>query len=226
MADATTVTVTRNEILTALNKPEDFILAIGQIENGRGKLLYIRQPFQLEPEFSVESVNYKLQELLNRGEGPGMIAALDPVDGLEVSHHDLSKAIGIVSRLVEKWNKGVSLRFEDGWLFIEAGHGHAVAKAPARGCWPLTIIVGFSWVRRLAKNMPAGDPIRLRVHEGRLYANRYSEPCSLTSQDGPLHPEVPGMDEKAVILEAAKILKPLRASIEKPLRSLVSGNTC
>lgn len=64
------VTVTRNEILTALNKPEDFILAISQIENGQGKLLYIRQPFQLEPEFSVESVNYKLQELLQRGESP------------------------------------------------------------------------------------------------------------------------------------------------------------
>jgi SNF2 family DNA or RNA helicase len=70
VADATTVTVTRNEILTALNKPEDFILAISQIENGQGKLLYIRQPFQLEPEFSVESVNYKLEELLNRGGEP------------------------------------------------------------------------------------------------------------------------------------------------------------
>lgn len=44
VADATTVTVTRNEILTALNKPEDFILAVGQIENGQGKLSYIRQP--------------------------------------------------------------------------------------------------------------------------------------------------------------------------------------
>jgi hypothetical protein len=70
VADATTVTVTRNEILTALNKPEDFILAVGQIENGQGKILYVRQPFQLEPEFSVESVNYKLQELLSRGANP------------------------------------------------------------------------------------------------------------------------------------------------------------
>ena len=38
VAGATTVTVTRNEILTALNKPEDFILAVGQMENGQGKL--------------------------------------------------------------------------------------------------------------------------------------------------------------------------------------------
>jgi hypothetical protein len=150
-----------------------------------------------------------------------MISASDPTDGLELSRDDLSKAVRIVSKLVEKWNKGVSLRFEDGWLFIEAGHGNAVAKAPARGCWPLTIIVGVSWVRRLAKSMPAGDPIRLRVGEGRLYANRYSERCSLTSQDSPLHPELPGLDEKAVILEAAKILKPLRIN-RQDLEKLVS----
>jgi hypothetical protein len=70
VADAATVTVTRNEILTALNKPEDFILAIGQIENNQGTLVYVRRPFEREPEFSVESINYKLQELLQRGEAP------------------------------------------------------------------------------------------------------------------------------------------------------------
>ena len=152
-----------------------------------------------------------------------MIVASDPVDGLEVSRDDLSKAIRIVSRLVEKWNKGVSLRFEDGWLYIEAGHGHAVAKAPARGRWPLTIIVELSWVRRLAKNMPAGDPIRLHVNveENRLYTNRYSERCSWTTVESPFHPEIPGLDVKAVISEAAKILKPLRINRED-LEKLVS----
>ena len=67
---ALTVTVTRNEILTALNKPDDFILAIGQVENGQEKLVYVRQPFQQEPDFAVESINYNLQELLNRGHTP------------------------------------------------------------------------------------------------------------------------------------------------------------
>jgi hypothetical protein len=149
-----------------------------------------------------------------------MISASDPTDGLELSRDDLSEAVRIVSALVEKWTKAVSLRFEDGWLYIEAGHGHAVAKAPARGCWPLTIIVGLSWVRRLAKNMPAGDPIRLHVNveESRLYTNRYSERCSWTTVDSPFHPEVPELDVKAVISEAAEILKPLligREDLEK-----------
>ncbi len=70
VAGAVTVTVTRNEILTALNKPDDFILAIGQVEAGEQKLTYIRQPFRQEPDFAVESINYNLQELLARGEEP------------------------------------------------------------------------------------------------------------------------------------------------------------
>lgn len=70
VAGAITVTVTRNEILTALNKPDDFVLAIGQVDDGQQKLVYIRQPFQQEPDFAVESINYNLHELLSRGEAP------------------------------------------------------------------------------------------------------------------------------------------------------------
>jgi hypothetical protein len=70
VAGAITVTVTRNEILTALNKPDDFILAVGQVVDGQQKLVYIRQPFQQEPDFAVESVNYNLQEVLNRAGDP------------------------------------------------------------------------------------------------------------------------------------------------------------
>ncbi len=65
---AITVTVTRNEILTALNKPDDFILAIGQVEDGQQKLVYIRHPFRQEPDFAVESINYNLADLLKLGE--------------------------------------------------------------------------------------------------------------------------------------------------------------
>jgi superfamily II DNA or RNA helicase len=70
VAGARTITVTRNEILTALNKPDDFILAMAQAEGGHHQLAYIRQPFQLEPDFAVESINYNLQELLTKGQPP------------------------------------------------------------------------------------------------------------------------------------------------------------
>ena len=133
-----------------------------------------------------------------------MIPHSDLPDGLEVSRADLLHAVGIVAGLMGRRPSGASLQFEDGWLYIESGDG--IAKTPARGTWPLTIIVGASWVRRLAKNMPAGDPVRLRVEEGRLYANRYSEPCARTAVKQPINPKGPEQDK---ILEAARILKPL-----------------
>jgi len=90
---AKTVTVTKNEILTALNKPEDFILAIVLVpppEDGKAvdpwqiqdlerpygpapngcRVHYIRKPFSKEPDFNATSVNYKLDQLLASAEVP------------------------------------------------------------------------------------------------------------------------------------------------------------
>ncbi len=68
---ATTVTVTKNEVLTSLNKPDDYILAIVEFQNGwTDSVHYIRKPFRREPDFGVTSVNYDLPELLARAEVP------------------------------------------------------------------------------------------------------------------------------------------------------------
>ena len=69
-AGAKTVTVTKNEILTALNKPEEFILAIVELDGDGGKVHYVRRPFQRDPDFGVTSVNYDLDELLTRAAPP------------------------------------------------------------------------------------------------------------------------------------------------------------
>ncbi len=64
---APTITVTRNEILYSLNKPEDFILAIVEFLDGDShRVHYMRQPFQREPDFGVTSVNYDFADLLSR----------------------------------------------------------------------------------------------------------------------------------------------------------------
>lgn len=65
---APTITVTRNEILYSLNKPEDFILAIVEFDGENHRTHYVRQPFHREPDFGVTSVNYNFGELLARGE--------------------------------------------------------------------------------------------------------------------------------------------------------------
>ncbi len=72
VAGADTVTLTKNEILTALNKPEEFILALVEVEGDVARPpRYVRQPFVREPDFGVTSVNYNLKELLARAEAPG-----------------------------------------------------------------------------------------------------------------------------------------------------------
>ena len=70
-AGASTITVTRNEILYSLNKPEAFILGIVEFQDGgRHRVHYVREPFKREPDFGVTSVNYDFAELLARAEEP------------------------------------------------------------------------------------------------------------------------------------------------------------
>ena len=87
---ADTVTVTKNEIITALNQPDQYVLALVQVPldpNGpegdasalsegtasnpvtpKGCILrYVHQPFQREPDFGVCSVNYQWKELWEKG---------------------------------------------------------------------------------------------------------------------------------------------------------------
>ncbi|MCS7172301.1 MAG: helicase-related protein [Armatimonadetes bacterium] len=72
VSGAATVTVTRNEILTSLNKPDDYILAIVEfLEGGGHRVHYVRRPFRREPDFGVTSVNYDLLELMGRATEPG-----------------------------------------------------------------------------------------------------------------------------------------------------------
>jgi len=68
---ADTITVTRNEIITSLNKPEDFILAIVQVNQGfANEPRYVWQPFDIEPAFGVTAQQFKLKHLLDKSESP------------------------------------------------------------------------------------------------------------------------------------------------------------
>lgn len=71
ISTADTVTVTRNEILTSLNAPDNFMLAIVEFKDSNThRVHYLRQPFRREPDFGVTSVNYDLAELIDRAVDP------------------------------------------------------------------------------------------------------------------------------------------------------------
>ena len=65
------ITVTRDEILCSLTKPEVFILAIAEFQDeARDNVHYLRQPFRSEHAFGATSVNYDLTDLTLRASAP------------------------------------------------------------------------------------------------------------------------------------------------------------
>ena len=66
-ADADTVTVSKNEILTALNKPDAYILAIVAVDGNKTKTTYLQKPFSSPPDFGAVSVTYRMDDLLKQG---------------------------------------------------------------------------------------------------------------------------------------------------------------
>ena len=72
-ADAATVSVTRNEILTARNREGSFILALAKVSDDDAvELRYLRDPFAMDEDtlFDVTSVNFDLRKLFGRAETP------------------------------------------------------------------------------------------------------------------------------------------------------------
>ena len=77
IAGAETVTVTKNEVLAALNKSDRYFLALVQVaplvadgETGdeyECQVRYVNKPFAKEPDFGVSSINYKWQDLWDKG---------------------------------------------------------------------------------------------------------------------------------------------------------------
>ena len=74
---AETVTVSKNEIITGLNKEDDFALAIVSVGDGfTNEPRYVWNPFDMMPSENVRSVNYDLATFFERAVGPGESNAL------------------------------------------------------------------------------------------------------------------------------------------------------
>lgn len=67
-AGASTITVSRNEILTALNQPEQFILAVVEVDGSRTHTVYLKRSFVNPPDFTVESTTFNMAALFERAE--------------------------------------------------------------------------------------------------------------------------------------------------------------
>jgi hypothetical protein len=57
--------VTRNEILTSLNKPEQYILAVVEVDDQKVEVTYLKNAFSVIPDSAATSTNFDI-ELLSR----------------------------------------------------------------------------------------------------------------------------------------------------------------
>ncbi|MGO8820286.1 MAG: helicase-related protein [Desulfomonilaceae bacterium] len=72
--DATTVTISRNEILTGLNKPDNFVLAIVLVDGVAVEgPYYVEKVFNQALDFGVTSVNYDIKKLVAAGSVPRIL---------------------------------------------------------------------------------------------------------------------------------------------------------
>jgi len=65
---AEVVIVSKNEILRALNKPEEFILAIVEVDGESTKTTYLKKPFVERPDFASTAIIYDISRLLGESE--------------------------------------------------------------------------------------------------------------------------------------------------------------
>jgi superfamily II DNA or RNA helicase len=72
---ATTVTVSRNEIVKSLNVPDRWYLSIVSVAGDRAaEPVYLRSPFRQAPEAAATSVNYTIKDLISKAERAGVTA--------------------------------------------------------------------------------------------------------------------------------------------------------
>lgn len=65
---ATTVTVSRNEMLCGLTNPDQFILAIVEVDGDRTHTIYLKRPAFDAPGLATNSTNYDIQDLIASSE--------------------------------------------------------------------------------------------------------------------------------------------------------------
>lgn len=64
--DATTVTITKNEIIYGLNSPDQFFIALAFVDGKSVEVHYVQNAFKFEPDFGVTSVNFNVNDLLTK----------------------------------------------------------------------------------------------------------------------------------------------------------------
>lgn len=95
---------------------------------------------------------------------------------LEVSRQEFAEGLRAVTRFTSVKYKGDAiLSFQSGFLRLDLNG--ATSEVPAEGAWEGEARVAGSSLVRLVRSLPPGDPLHLRVDDGRFRIENFSLPC-------------------------------------------------
>jgi hypothetical protein len=94
---------------------------------------------------------------------------------VRVEREELLRYIAVLTKSITSKDKVARISFDDGWLMIAVGEADfAIA---AEGKWAKPVSIDASWIQKMNRLLPAGNPLVLRVEKKHFYINTFGVPC-------------------------------------------------
>lgn len=133
---------------------------------------------------------------------------------VRVEREELLQYIAVLSKSITSKDKVARISFDDGWLMIAVGEADfAIA---AEGKWAKPVSIDASWIQKMNRLLPAGNPLVLRVEKKHFYINTFGVPCREVAKKKTPSPSAiePSREVLRSIGQAAKLLEPFHVTTQ------------
>jgi hypothetical protein len=132
---------------------------------------------------------------------------------VHVEREELLRYIAVLSKSITSKDKVARISFDDGWLMIAVGEADfAIA---AEGKWAKPVSIDASWIQKMNRLLPTGNPLVLRVEKKHFYINTFGVPChEVAKKKKPPSAIEPSPEGLRSIGQAAKLLEPFHVTAQ------------
>jgi hypothetical protein len=133
---------------------------------------------------------------------------------VRVEREELLRYLAVLSKSITSKDKVARISFDDGWLMIAVGEADfAIA---AEGKWAKPVSIDASWIQKMNRLLPAGNPLVLRVEKKHFYINSFGVPCHEVAKKKMPAPSMvePLREVLRSIGQAAKLLEPFHVTAQ------------
>jgi hypothetical protein len=133
---------------------------------------------------------------------------------VRIEREELLRYLTVLSKSISAKDKVARISFADGWLMIAVGEADFAIAAEGR--WAKAVSIDASWIQKMNRLMPAGNPLVLRVEKKHFYINSFGVPCHEVAKKKPPAPSKvePSREALRSIGEAAKLLEPFHVTAQ------------